>query len=108
MRDQAGMTLSVAAQGSPIRSELHDGPVAPVRPAHRRKPWREPMLQKSPLIHSMTSGMPAANQGWLPIVALRIRRTGLSQPFEGAGERISSILKSPSAASGTALPTGVL
>ena len=45
----------------------------------------------------MTSGMPAANQGWLPIVALRIRRTGLSQPFEGAGERISSILKSPSA-----------
>jgi hypothetical protein len=32
----------------------------------------------------------------------------LSQPFEGAGERISSILKSPSAASATALPIGVL
>src|SRR5256884_7241183 len=43
--------------------------------------------------------MPAANQA-RPF-ALRMRRTGLAHPF-GAGDRWSSILKSPFAASGTA------
>jgi hypothetical protein len=43
--------------------------------------------------------MPAANQ---TPPTFRIRSTGLSQEFEGAGERISSIVKSPSAASATA------
>jgi hypothetical protein len=55
----------------------------------------------------MTSGILAANQGWLPIVALWIRSTGLLQEFEGAGERISSMVKSPSAASATASVLGV-
>src|SRR5256885_5585495 len=44
--------------------------------------------------------MPAANQA-RPF-ALRMRRTGLAHPF-GAGDRWSSILKSPFAASGTAV-----
>jgi hypothetical protein len=63
---------------------------------------------EEPVNHSMTSGMPAANQGPPVSVALRIRSTGLPQGFEGAGERVSSIVKSPSAASATALATGVL
>jgi hypothetical protein len=54
-------------------------------------------MLEEPVSHSMTNGMLAANQGLPVIVALRIRSTGLSQPFEGAGKRISSILKSPSA-----------
>src|SRR5260370_30397739 len=54
----------------------------------------------------MAGGMPAVEQA--PEGTVRIRSTGLSQPFEGAGERISSILKSPSAASATALAIGVL
>jgi hypothetical protein len=62
-------------------------------------------MLEQPVSHSMTNGMPAANQ--TPPI-FRIRSTGLSQEFEGAGERISSIVKSPSAASATALATGVL
>ena len=52
--------------------------------------------------------MPAANQGLFVTVALRIRSTGLAQEPEGVGERTSSIVKSPLAASATALAIGVL
>jgi hypothetical protein len=42
-------------------------------------------MLEEPVSHSMTSGMPAANQRPPASVALRIRSTGLSQGFEGAG-----------------------
>ncbi len=62
-------------------------------------------MLEEPVNHSMTSGMPAANQ---TPPTFRIRSTGLPHSFGGVGERISSIVKSPSAASATALATGVL
>ena len=49
--------------------------------------------------------MPAANQVRLP--ALRMRSAGLAHPF-GAGDRMSSILKSPFGSSGTPVASVLL
>jgi len=93
----SGMTLSVAAQGHRAARGFTTV-LSPVRSVHRRRLRGEPLLEE-PVNHSMTSGMPAANQ---TPPTFRIKSTGLSQELEGAGERISSIVKSPSAASATA------
>ena len=60
---------------------------------------------KAPTNHSMTTGMPAANQS---PASFRIRRIGVPLTLDGTGERTSSMVKLPSAASATALATGVL
>src|SRR6202007_3130371 len=75
VRDRAGMTLSLAAQGH--RAAWGFKPALLPSALPPPKAAGAPMLEE-PVNHSMTSGMPAANQ---TPPTFWIRSTGLSQEF---------------------------